>query len=279
MTVPTGDAVWTACWAAWKAKADYREDIEQHAREREPLHRWILASRPPESARWRVLEVGCGTAIDACVIAEDPQAFVVGSDRDAGAIVVAQRIAASFVHRPHFLVDDAAALSFPDATFDLVFSQGFLEHFRDPLPYLREQVRVLKPSGYLIIDVPQTFAGFGLYSLRKQWKIHRGTWPWGWETQYSYPALRRLGASVGLVSCGVAGYGFDGLLNLFANPHVMIDKHRWLGRWPLAQVFKRWYLRSLRDPNERVWRWVCSHWGHWLLICLVVRFRKTSACA
>lgn len=35
---------------------------------------------------------------------------------------------------------------------------------------------------------------------------------------------------------------------------------------------------ELRGPNERLWRWVCA-WGYWVLICLIVRFRKGSACA
>ena len=124
------------------------------------------------------------------------------------------------------------------------------------------------------MDVPQKYAGLGLYSLRKQFKIRRGTWPWGWETQYSYPALKALGAAAGLVPVGVAGYGFDGVFNLLASPHVMIDRHPFLQQLWGAQAFKRFYLRCLKNGNDHFWGWLCRRWGHGFLICIAVRFRK-----
>lgn len=269
------DAVWTRCWEEWRAKGDYREDLQQHLRERAPLYRLLQEGLDhPQGKRLRVLEVGCGTAIDACILAEDPRLQVVGVDRAKGAIEVGKKICSSLGRRCSLLVGDAYRLSFPDETFDLVFSQGFLEHFRDPLPLLREQVRVLKSSGCLVVDVPQKYAGLGLYSLRKQWKIRKGVWPWGWETQYSYAELKKLGDASGLVTLETAGYGFDGMFNLLANPHVMIDKHGSLRRLWLAQAYKRFYLKHLRRANERFWGWACRRYGHRFLICIVVRFRK-----
>lgn len=266
---------WAHCWEEWAAKVDYEPDIRQHREERQALYRLLLdGSRLCTDRPVRILEVGCGTAIDSHLLAEETGHPVVAVDRSIQAIQVARRTSARFTGRAQLLVGDASALCFPDRTFDVVFSQGLLEHFRDPKPLLLEQVRVLKPSGSLIVDVPQTFAGFGLYSLRKHWKIRRGTWPWGWETQYSYPQLKRLGRSVGLAPVGVAGYGYDGLLSLLAQPHVMIDKLPALRRLRIAQTCKRLYLGHLRRPNERLWDWISRRFGHWLLICIAVRFQK-----
>lgn len=39
------------------------------------------------------------------------------------------------------------SLPFPDAVFDLVFSQAVLEHVTDPALAVREMIRVLKPGG------------------------------------------------------------------------------------------------------------------------------------
>lgn len=46
------------------------------------------------------------------------------------------------------------ALSFPDETFDLVYSSNVLEHVQDPARVLSESVRVLKPGGYLFFTYP-----------------------------------------------------------------------------------------------------------------------------
>ncbi len=84
---------------------------------------------------------------------------------------------------------DAFALPFEEGTFDLVFHQGFLEHFHDPHIILEEQRRVLKTGGHILVDVPQKYS---LYTLRKQIAIRRGTWFAGWETQYSLRQLEKI---------------------------------------------------------------------------------------
>ncbi len=270
-----GGRVWTECWSRWHRKDDYREDIQQHVHERTPLYRFLQKSIGHESGgRFKVLEVGCGSAIDAHVLAMDRRLYVIGLDREMAAIGVARKISAYFTGKPVFVVGCAMNLSFRDEAFDVVFSQGLLEHFRDPMPVLLEQVRVLKPLGYLIVDVPQKYAGLGIYSIRKQLKIKKGTWPWGWETQYSYPELKRTGSALGLVPLGVGGYGFDGLFNLLANPHMMIDRKEYLRRLWIAQAFRRFYFRYLKKHNELFWEWVCRRYGHWFLISIVVWFKK-----
>ena len=48
---------------------------------------------------------------------------------------------------------DARTLPFADASYDVVLSGGLLEHFRDPLPVLREMARVLRPGGLFYADI------------------------------------------------------------------------------------------------------------------------------
>ena len=48
------------------------------------------------------------------------------------------------------------AMPFRDGAFDVVFHQGLLEHFRDPMPLLRENARVTPRGGRVVVDVPQT---------------------------------------------------------------------------------------------------------------------------
>lgn len=49
------------------------------------------------------------------------------------------------------MVDDAMALSFPDASFDVVWSVEAGPHMPDKAVFARELLRVLKPGGILVV--------------------------------------------------------------------------------------------------------------------------------
>ena len=52
---------------------------------------------------------------------------------------------------------------YPSNEFDVVFSKSLIEHLSDPLSYLEEACRVLKPGGLLITMVPDWQANFKTY--------------------------------------------------------------------------------------------------------------------
>ena len=72
-----------------------------------------------------------------------------------------------------FVCGDGLNLPFPDGVIDIVFHQGLLEHFRDPMPLLEENARVVRPGGHLLVDVPQTFH---VYTVLKKCLIAVGKW-------------------------------------------------------------------------------------------------------
>jgi SAM-dependent methyltransferase len=90
---------------------------------------------------------------------------------------------------PHLVRADALRMPFRDGSFDIVFHQGLLEHFRDPRPLLQENVRVLRPDALLLVDVPQRFH---LYTVLKHALIAVGKWFAGWETEFTIGQLERL---------------------------------------------------------------------------------------
>jgi SAM-dependent methyltransferase len=53
-----------------------------------------------------------------------------------------------------FFRQDAGALGFATATFDVVFANALVEHLRAPAPALREMWRVLRPGGILALRSP-----------------------------------------------------------------------------------------------------------------------------
>ncbi|MGQ9700850.1 MAG: methyltransferase domain-containing protein [bacterium] len=93
------------------------------------------------------------------------------------------------VEEVKFVMADALRTPFRDESFDIVFHQGLLEHFKDPLPLIRENYRILKKEGFLLVDVPQTFH---LYTLIKHILMFIRLWFAGWERQFTIDSLTHI---------------------------------------------------------------------------------------
>ncbi|MGB3292776.1 MAG: methyltransferase domain-containing protein [Phormidesmis sp.] len=97
-----------------------------------------------------LLDVGCGIGGSSRVLA-----------KDYGFEVTAVTISPSQVERAtqltpvgvsaKFVVDDAMALSFPDESFDVVWSVEAGPHMPDKAVFAKELLRVLKPGGLLVV--------------------------------------------------------------------------------------------------------------------------------
>jgi len=146
----------------------------------------ILAEGPVRGRR--VLEVGAGSGRDSVALAEAGAAAVM-LDYSMASLQVARSVARRAGVTPLLVRADALRMPFRDGAFDVVFHQGLLEHFRDPLPLLGENVRVLKTDALLLVDVPQRFH---LYTVLKHALIAIGTWFAGWETEFTIGELEGL---------------------------------------------------------------------------------------
>ncbi len=133
----------------------------------------------------KVLEVGAGSGRDSDDIASQG-GTVVTLDYSEEALSLMRDSLKSPIQ---IVCGDARAIPFDDETFDLVFHQGLLEHFRDPRVLLEENNRVLKKGGTLLVDVPQRFH---YYTILKHILMLVGKWFAGWETEFSPGGLRRL---------------------------------------------------------------------------------------
>ena len=117
------------------------------------LFRGIAADVADVSAAGaRVLEVGCGPGHLSIRLAEQGL-DVTGLDLDPSMIerARANAIEADATNRPTFVVGDAAALPFPDATFDVAVSTFSVHHWTEPATGLAEIGRVLRPGGRALI--------------------------------------------------------------------------------------------------------------------------------
>jgi ubiquinone/menaquinone biosynthesis C-methylase UbiE len=103
----------------------------------------------PSAAIQDVLELGCGIGTVAAYLAETYEMNVYGTDYDAEQIKIARNMQAENAHL-HYRVEDAANLTFQDASFDLVVSQNVFHHIPDWRSATKEVGRVLRSGGYLI---------------------------------------------------------------------------------------------------------------------------------
>ncbi|HAN46968.1 MAG TPA: SAM-dependent methyltransferase [Cyanobacteria bacterium UBA8156] len=97
-----------------------------------------------------VLDVGCGIGGSSRILAREYGFSVTGITISPQQVRRAQELTPADVDAK-FQVDDAMALSFPDASFDVVWSIEAGPHMPDKAVFARELLRVLKPGGTLVV--------------------------------------------------------------------------------------------------------------------------------
>jgi SAM-dependent methyltransferase len=189
----------------------------------------------------RVLEVGAGTGVDSIAIAERG-AHAVVLDLSREALILARHNSQSNGVTLLGIQGDAFRMPFPSGAFDIVFHQGLLEHFKNPVPLLLENRRVLKRGGHLLVDVPQKYH---FYTVEKHLRMLLGKWPFGWETEYSIGQLESIVAAAGFKVRSSYGhrYAYRPLLAIRHAHHF--GRSRW-GRPVLPH--------GVVDAVEKTWR-------------------------
>ncbi|MEZ4734739.1 MAG: class I SAM-dependent methyltransferase [Caldilineaceae bacterium] len=106
----------------------------------------------PLTGQEQVLDAGCGTGHTALAFA--PQvAQVIGVDFTEGMLAQGRQLAVDRgLSNVEFRLGDVEALSFPEASFDLVVSRYSAHHWPHPARALHEFRRVLKPGGAFVLD-------------------------------------------------------------------------------------------------------------------------------
>ena len=110
--------------------------------------RWGGLEKLPQHTT--LLDVGCGIGGSSRILARDYNFDVTGVTISPQQVKRATELTPEGVNAK-FEVDDAMALSFPDASFDVVWSIEAGPHMPDKAVFARELLRVLKPGGILVV--------------------------------------------------------------------------------------------------------------------------------
>jgi SAM-dependent methyltransferase len=255
-------------WQRWQGSESFRDTVREHRRSRRRFHALLgrLICRTDPGAR--IVELGCGTAVDIGILStQHPAQTFMATDLSRNATRLAFQLKKECGMRFHVFAANIRHLPFERESVDVVFSQGVMEHFEDPLPYFEEQIAVLRPGGVLVVSVPQRFSGYTLYKHRQ---MRKGRWTLGWETEFSYSRLTRILRGYGLIEKKRMGEGY---WRSWREPAFVlrdaVDKiYRYAPfRFPAALLWPRSVYR-------RLWRFLEERWGHLFMQNLIVAFRK-----
>jgi len=251
---PTREQVWDEFWGQRPSVADIYPAVSDIVTE--------ISQSLPALRGLRLLEVGAGTGREGHQFAERG-AEVTLLDISWEALRLSRGVSA----RPRFVRGNALDAPFADGTFDLVYHQGLLEHFRDPMPLLRENYRLLKPGGSLLVDVPQRYH---LYSLMKHALMAAGQWFAGWETEFSPCELERLLRTAGFTIQRRYGYAMHPGLTYRITRELGKKCGVHLPMYPnLGPLYRGWHRLIRRMERYRA--------GHYFVVSVGVLARKPQA--
>ena len=259
--------VYDKIWKIKLKKNNYNKTIEYRKKGRKVFYD-IIQKYTMKIGAPSVMELGCGSGIDISIVKElnnNIKAF--GSDVSEIGIQVSLRLSGKNKRKIFFFVSDTHALPLKTDGLDIVFSQGLVEHFKDPVAVIKEQMRVVRKGGILMVNVPQKFTG---YTLEKRRLIKKNKWKLGWETAFSYKDLKNIGIQLGLKEVDIAGYQY---WKSWKEPTFvfkdLIDKI--FRRIPL---YRFELFASIQKRYNTLWKKIERKWGHYFLQNIVIVFQK-----
>lgn len=146
----------------------------------------------------RILEVGAGTGRTAAALsAAGAQVTLLDISPEA------LRLCGEAAPGATRVLGNALSAPFPEESFDVIYHQGLLEHFREPRLLLEANQRLLRPGGLLLVDVPQRWH---VYTVMKHILMAVGKWFAGWERSFSPRELQGLMERSGVEVVHTYGY-------------------------------------------------------------------------
>lgn len=167
------------------AKTPVAANARDHVDVIRPLKKGrILEAFTPLQGK-KLLEIGCGFGTNLATWIKQYGLDAYGTERDTEGFSYSLQASsllftANGLDPQRVIRVTSDVLPFEDGSFDVVYSGNVLEHTENPHLILREAVRVLRPGGYLHVEVPNYLSYFeGHYFLPQPpliWKWMLPAW-------------------------------------------------------------------------------------------------------
>lgn len=162
--------------------------------------RRFLKERYPDFTPTKILDIGCSAGNSATPWAQMfPEADVHAVDVGAGMLRYAHARAEALGVAVHFHQMDAANLTFPDESFDLIVSHNAMHEMptKTTRAMIESSLRLLKPGGIVVHqDVPLRFAGASPFmKFERSWDQYYNNEPYwiAYASNEYAPMLREAG--------------------------------------------------------------------------------------
>ncbi|PLW79465.1 hypothetical protein C0585_07485 [Candidatus Woesearchaeota archaeon] len=143
-----------------------------------------------------MVELGCGTATLGLSLCQDITSYT-GIDISKNALLISKNNAKmQGISNAEFLIDDCTDLKIKKK-FDVVWSQGLIEHFEKPIDIVKEHLKVTKKNGYSVISVPYKFSYMIIWYWITRPRLLRRFWPWTEQIFFSGKDLKKIGIEIG----------------------------------------------------------------------------------
>jgi 2-polyprenyl-3-methyl-5-hydroxy-6-metoxy-1,4-benzoquinol methylase len=148
----------------------------------------------------KILEPGCGAGVIGGLFAL-MGAEVTLFDNDSKTLTRAREHsdALGVTSRINFVEGDMFHSPLPKRSFDLVWNDGTIEHFDDPVTVVQLMASMAKPGGRVLVTVPNKWTAH-TFVIRPLWRWRNAYTHdrWGKEKSYSETELRHLLEGAGL---------------------------------------------------------------------------------
>lgn len=206
----------------------------------------------------RVLEIGFAPGKQLAWVAAELGARVSGVDFSPPGIATARALFSHLGIDADLRCEDAFQTTFPDRSFDVVYSLGVIEHFDDPTPLVARHMALVAPGGIAVIAIPNYGGVYGRlqrYFDPENLTIHN-------LSIMSPEALRRVAPSDG--EDGEREWGRL-TVETFAEGRVSPWAVSWGHRWPrpIATAWQLgWNAAGLLQP------WTIAALAPWLVLTI-----------